>query len=476
MKIQVKICAERTPEQSTVYLIRKNEDISNLSFSKTEAAYINEQIKNKETFIHINAYFKQLFVVVVADKTSHKEREELRKKAFKACKIINEHKISSIVVEDKTNDKNSWYDFAEGLMLSNYQFNKYFKEPKNNTLTEILVLSSFCNEPAIKKLTALITAVYFARDAVNEPHNVLNAITFAELLGQTMHSTGLQLETFLKEDIEKHKMGGLLAVNKGSELGPSFNIITWKPENAINQKPIVLVGKGVMFDTGGVSLKPTKGSMDLMKSDMGGAAAVAGSLLNASLSEIPLYIIGLIPATDNRPGKDAYLPQDVIRMYDGTTVEVLNTDAEGRMILADALAWAKQYNPELVIDLATLTGAAEVAVGIKAIAGMGNDAENMNLLKEAGFATHERIAELPFWDDYKEQLKSDIADMKNVGGRTAGAITAGKFLEHFTDYPYIHLDIAGPAFLESEDSYRGKQGTGVGVRLLNDFFYFRTQK
>jgi leucyl aminopeptidase len=271
-------------------------------------------------------------------------------------------------------------------------------------------------------------------------------------------------------------MGGLLAVNKGSEVGPSFTIMEWKPDNALNEKPLVLVGKGVMFDTGGVSLKPTKGSMDLMKSDMGGAAAVAGSMLNFAKSEIPLYVIGLIPATDNRPGKDAYLPQDVIHMYDGTTVEVLNTDAEGRMILADALAFAKQYNPELVIDLATLTGAAEVAVGIKAIAAMGNAPDEMELLKKAGFACHERIAELPFWDDYKEQLKSDIADLQNVGGRNAGAITAGKFLEYFTDYPYIHLDIAGPAFLESADSYRGKQGSGVGVRLLNDFFYFRTEK
>jgi leucyl aminopeptidase len=158
-------------------------------------------------------------------------------------------------------------------------------------------------------------------------------------------------------------------------------------------------------------------------------------------------------------------------MHDGTTVEVLNTDAEGRIILADALSYAKQYNPELVIELSTLTGAAEIAVGINAIAAMGNSPENMDALRDAGFACYERIAELPFWDDYKKLLKSDIADIKNVGGSNAGAITAAKFLEHFTDYPYIHLDIAGPAFIESEDSYRGKNATGVGVRLLNEFFF-----
>jgi leucyl aminopeptidase len=216
--------------------------------------------------------------------------------------------------------------------------------------------------------------------------------------------------------------------------------------------------------------------MEDMKSDMAGAAAVAGTMLNLALSGADFHVIALIPATDNRPGKNAYVPQDVIYLHDGTSVEVLNTDAEGRMILADALSYAKQYKPQLVIELSTLTGSAEIAVGIKAIAAMGNTNDNMEILKKAGFACYERIAELPFWDDYKTLLKSDIAELKNVGGKNAGAITAGKFLEHFTDYPFIHLDIAGPAFLETKDSYRGKNGTGVGVRLLNEFFYLSKQQ
>jgi leucyl aminopeptidase len=211
--------------------------------------------------------------------------------------------------------------------------------------------------------------------------------------------------------------------------------------------------------------------MDYMKCDMAGAAAVSCAIYAIALAGLPLHIIGLIPATDNRPDGNAYVPGDVVTMYDGTTVEVLNTDAEGRMILADALAYAKQYKPELVIDLATLTGAAHAALGNEGMAGMGNaPREIMNRLIDCGYAVHERIAEFPFWEEYKDMLKSDIADMKNIGGKYAGAITAGKFLEHFTDYPYIHLDIAGPAFNKKRESYRGIGGSGVGVRLLFEFF------
>jgi leucyl aminopeptidase len=181
-------------------------------------------------------------------------------------------------------------------------------------------------------------------------------------------------------------------------------------------------------------------------------------------------VVALVPATDNRLNGNAYVPGDIITMMDGTTVEVLNTDAEGRMILADALTYAKKYDPLLVIDLATLTGAAEAALGKIGIAGMQHKAEAFfPKLVKSGFRVCERIAEFPFWDDYEELLKSEIADLKNIGGRYAGAITAGKFLQHFTAYPWIHLDIAGPAFLDKRDSYRTVGGTGVGVRLLFDF-------
>jgi leucyl aminopeptidase len=210
--------------------------------------------------------------------------------------------------------------------------------------------------------------------------------------------------------------------------------------------------------------------MDYMKCDMAGAAAVAGTLYALAANKVPIHVIGLIPATDNRPDGNAYVPGDVVRMFNGTTVEVLNTDAEGRMILADALSWGDKLEPEIVINVATLTGAAHVAIGKYGIVAMGNaDRSEMDNLKRSGEGVFERIAEFPFWDEYDELLKSDLADLKNIGGRYAGAITAGKFLEHFTERPLIHLDIAGPAFNKTKDSYRGKGGSGIGVRLLYDF-------
>jgi leucyl aminopeptidase len=218
-----------------------------------------------------------------------------------------------------------------------------------------------------------------------------------------------------------------------------------------------------------MNLKPGD-SMSTMKEDMSGAAAVASAIYAIATAELPVHVIGLMPATDNRPGPKAIVPGDIIKMQSGLTVEVLNTDAEGRLILADALSYAKKYTPSLVIDLATLTGSAIRAVGRIGIVAMQIKAsKDLEQLKESGMETYERIVEFPTWDEYGEGIKSEVADIKNVGPAEAGAITAGKFLEKFTDYPYIHLDIAGPAFLDKRDSYRGQGGTGVGVRLLFDF-------
>jgi leucyl aminopeptidase len=194
-----------------------------------------------------------------------------------------------------------------------------------------------------------------------------------------------------------------------------------------------------------------------------------GALYSIAKAGLPVWVVGLTPCTDNRPDGNAVVPGDVITISDGTTVEVLNTDAEGRLILSDALVYAKKYKPAFVVDLATLTGAAARAIGRYGIVALGTATKDFDLLKQSGDNVHERLVEFPLWDDYSELLKSDIADIKNIGGITAGANTAGKFLERFTDYPWVHLDIAGPAFVESPDSYRGKGGTGSGVRLLFDF-------
>lgn len=361
---------------------------------------------------------------------------------------------------------------GEIAALSTYKFNIYLKEKENSTIESVYFLSEFEQlQDQVQQGFELGKATNIARDLVNEPPNVLTAVELANRAAEFGSQYGFSVQILEESRIESLRMGGLIAVNKGSQTPATFSILEWKPENIkSDQKPIVLIGKGVTFDTGGLTLKPTPGSMDSMKSDMAGAAAVIGAFCAISALKLPIHVIGLIPATDNRPGEDAYTPNDVITMYDGTTVEVLNTDAEGRMILADALAFAKQYDPELVIDLATLTGAAVVAVGEIATVLYSTAAEDKTkAMIQAGNETYERLVEFPLWSEYKEMIKSDIADLKNVGPRYGGSITAAKFLEHFTAYPWMHLDIAGPAYLSGADAYRPKNGTGVGVRLLTQF-------
>ena len=360
---------------------------------------------------------------------------------------------------------------AEGLAMSNYQFLKYFKDAdKRSYKLNAINLQEDVEDASIESLNNVLKAVFWARDMVNEPVSYLSAVKLSEEIEGLANDSELKVEVLEKTKIETLKMGGLLAVNKGSIDPPTFTIIEYKPKKAINKKPIVLVGKGVVYDTGGLSLKPTKGSMDSMKCDMGGAACMSGAIYAAALNKLNVHVIALIPATDNRPGGNAYAPGDVITMYDGTTVEVLNTDAEGRMILADALAYSKKYDPELVIDAATLTGAAVAAIGTKASCIMGNASEKVfSQLDKAGNEEHERVVRLPFWDEYYEEVKSKVADLKNLGGPYAGMITAGKFLEHFVKAPYVHIDIAGPAWLDAPENYKGQGGTGVGVRLIYNF-------
>lgn len=361
---------------------------------------------------------------------------------------------------------------AEGLALSNYQFLKYFKDADDREYAlDIIKLFGTISKEEINRMNNVIKAVFWARDMVNEPHSYLNATQLAKEIQEIGEEAHLKVEVLNKSQIEALRMGGLLAVNKGSIQPPTFTIVEYKPANAVNEKPIVLVGKGVVYDTGGLSLKPTPSSMDLMKSDMGGAAMMAGTIYAAALNKLNVHIVALIPATDNRPGGDAYAPGDIITMMDGTTVEVLNTDAEGRMILADAISYAAKYNPELIVNSATLTGAALIAAGSRAACMMSNAGENVDqALHKAGNKVYERMVQLPLWDDYKEQLKSTCADLKNIGGRMAGTITAGKFLEHFAKAPFVHIDIAGPAFTEAPENYKGLGGTGTGIRTLHEYF------
>lgn len=404
---------------------------------------------------------------VVADDVAEKYRE----RGAAVTARLNALRVGTAELRNSEELTDGAWWFSEGMALSNYRFVKHrsahTSEKKRNTF-HTLVLSNLPAEK-VDELKRVVDAVFTARDWVNEPHSHQTADEFIQQIVSKAQPLGVSCEVFGKEQIVEMGMGGVLAVNKGSVDPPAFGVFTWSPEGAVNKRPIVLVGKGIVYDTGGLSLKPTPNSMDIMKCDMAGGAAVAAALLAVAANKLPMHVVVLVPATDNRPGGNAVAPGDVITMYDKTTVEVMNTDAEGRLILADALAYAKKYKPELVVDAATLTGAAMRAIGNSGIAGMGNSKAHMAAIAEAGESVYERVVDLPLWEEYAKEIESDIADLKNLGGANAGAQTAGKFLEHFTDYPWLHLDIAGPAFLDSASHYRPKGGTGYGVRLLYQF-------
>lgn len=457
----------------TAAIAAKNSKFDTLNLTPAEIKYVAQKIKDDEKSIIINQLTRIVYIKIKDDKkTGYALAENLRVEGATMGGLLNKHKYKEVQIIDLTGDDANALSMAEGMALANYQFLKYRKEAKKetNSLTSILVAVDKKHNQAITELNHVIEGTCAARTLVNEPQSFLTAEQFSKEMQALGKSAGFRVEVLNKAKIKALKMGGLLAVNMGSQLPPTFNVLEYKPKNAKNKNPYVLVGKGVVYDTGGLSLKPTANSMDYMKCDMGGGAAVVGTMVAIAKSKLPIYVVGLIPATDNRPGENAYCPGDVLNMMDGQTVEMLNADAEGRLILADALHYAKRYKPELTIDLATLTGAAAAAIGGYGIVAMGNADEKIkNKLKDSGNQVYERLVEFPMWDEYGELLKSDIADMKNIGGPVAGMITAGKFLEKFTDYPWMHFDIAGPAFTHKTDKYRGNGGTGVGVRLLTDF-------
>lgn len=473
MKPELIKISQISPDQSVVCITGKNEIPSFLNLNKTEKEYAIKQLRNKEEHVFINSYFRCTYIIKIKEGVSgYREREEIRKAAAGMKKLIKSNNHTELVIASHSTYKEAIADFAEGLILGFYSFGKYKtvdEEEKRKAYPSRILLYGDITRAEIKWLTDLTDAVYFVRDLVNEPVNHLNAEALGSAISKIGKSAGFKVEVLTKGKIESLKMGGILAVNKGSVDPPVFCILEWKPARAHNRQPVVLVGKGIVYDTGGLNIK-TGDFMTGMKGDMAGAAAVTGVLYTAAKNNLPLHIIGLVPATDNRPGGNAYTQGDIIRMHNGMTVEIGNTDAEGRLIIADALSYASRFKPELIIDIATLTGSAAATFGSQAIAMMTNAPEKyVSLLEECGNEVYERIAELPFWDEYAEMIKSDIADVRNIGGREAGAITAGKFLEKFTGSPLIHLDIAGTGMLRKDDHYRVKEATASGLRLLATF-------
>lgn len=453
---------------STATLIEDTKNVVDYGLTKQEKDFIRLKFEKENTCTVLNYRILHFFGKIEKSEEEYLTKESARVAGSKLYSELKNAKTETVQLNNFCKN-NYLLPFLEGILLTAYSFDKYKKEKEDFSIKEILLVDTKISENEITKLTNIVKAVFVTRNLVNEPLSFLTATQLSKEIEKLGEKAGFSTETFNKQKIESLKMGGLLAVNKGSIDPPTFNIMEWNPENAKNKQPIVLVGKGIVFDTGGLSLKPTPNSMDFMKTDMAGGAVVASVIYAIALNKLPVHVVGLIPATDNRPDGNAYVPGDIITMFDGTTVEVKNTDAEGRLILADALSYAKKYNPMLVVDYATLTGAADIIAGPYAAIAMGNTKSYIDKLKSSGFETYERIIEVPLWKEYAKSLKSKIADLNNLGTREGQSTVAGKFLEHFTDYNWIHIDSAGTPYLNENDDYRPAGGTGYGTRLLYDF-------
>jgi leucyl aminopeptidase len=358
-------------------------------------------------------------------------------------------------------------DILEGFLLGSYTFNKYIGKTNKDTLGSFIVLSGK-NSPlrnALQETRTAASAVWFARDLVNTPANDM-APTHLAQAALSLRQKSLSVNILDKKDIRKLSMGAYLSVAHGSDEPPKFIILRYKGAPG---PPLVLIGKSITFDSGGLSIKPADG-MEKMKYDMAGGAAVLGVFKAVSELKFPVHLVGILPSTENVIGGAASKPGDVVRAINGKTIEIISTDAEGRMTLADAIGYAKRFKPKAIIDIATLTGACSIALGNEAIALMGNNRELIDKMKKSGHNTYERVWEMPLFEEYRDILKSDIADLKNTGGRSGSLVSSASFLAEFAgDTPWAHLDIAGTAWIEKERPYMPKGASGIGVRLLLDF-------
>lgn len=364
---------------------------------------------------------------------------------------------------------------VEGVSLGLYQFTPFktverdkIREIKEFTIIEEKDVSCITIRSSAKAAEIISNAVYFTRDMVSTPGNSMTPTGMAEEARQVAKRKNVTLKVFDEAWMKKNGMNALLGVAQGSDEPARFIVLEYKGGKQ-GDPVIALVGKAITFDSGGISLKPAE-KMGEMKSDMAGGAAVMGAIMAAADLRLKVNILVLIPATENLPGGRAYKPGDVLKSLSGQTIEIISTDAEGRLTLADALTYAGRFKPAAIVDVATLTGACVIALGDNVIGMMGTDDTLKQKIRNAAATTCERVWELPLWEDYYELIKSDIADYKNTGGRAGGAITAAAFLSKFIGkYPWVHLDIAGPAWLEKDQPYIPKGASGVGVRLLVQF-------
>jgi len=462
---------------AVIWLYHDASSLKQAGFDDELMGVLRNRPEQKKYSFHIFTSNTAFWFEHIGSSRDHLEAERLRKAGASVFAAAKKAGIVNLRVVDLQKHAELTGAFLEGFRLASYRFDKFRSAKTAEPTPEIaeVVSDSFGKKDA-DSLHKTVEAVFTARNLVNEPSNHQTAAQLAEAIEKLGTEYGFEVDVWNKARIRSQKFGGLLAVNRGSRQEPRFIVMQYKPSRSVNKKPIVLVGKGVVFDTGGLSLKPTPQSMDYMKCDMAGAAVVAGVFQAVASMKLPVHLVGLIPATDNRPGEEAICPGDIIDTHKGLTVEVLNTDAEGRLILADALSYAARYKPELVVDFATLTGAAARALGTYGSALMGNaDAKVKKSIMQSGEQVYERLAELPLWEEYAEEMKGDISDLKNLGKGEGGAQNAAMFLRHFTDYPWLHFDIAGTAFCHQPVGYLTKGGTGVGVRLMVSFIRKRIE-
>jgi len=404
--------------------------------------------------------------------------EKWRGAASKAGQFIQDSGVKQFVFPIKKFDSLSEMELAEsfvtGLLLGVYQFNEFktLERDKIKEIGEVILLGEKDEEikligDGLKTGQIISEAVYLARDLVNGPSNQVTPTVLAEKAQQIAKELGMEIQVLEVGQAEAMGMGAFVAVAKGSQEPGKFIVLEYNKGKGWDT--IALVGKGITFDSGGISIKPSE-NMDRMKDDMSGAAAVLATLQVASKLQLPLHLVGIMPATENLPSGKAYKPGDILKTLSGQTVEVISTDAEGRLILSDALTYSLRYQPKAIIDLATLTGACVIALGDYVIGLFGNEESLLKRIEEASSKTGEKVWRLPLWDEYFEYLKSDAADFRNVGTRAAGATIGAIFLSKFAEkVPWVHLDIAGPASIEKERPYIPRGGTGVGVRLLVQF-------
>ncbi|RJQ14899.1 MAG: leucyl aminopeptidase [Nitrospiraceae bacterium] len=421
---------------------------------------------NEVCLLHTGGAIKPDRILLIGlGKRKDLSHEKLRRAGGKAVSYLGNLKIKNIALSTGVNSPIglSPLDFIEGGLLADYSFTGYKKEQNLRGVQRLTILSGEDLQQQVRWIETTASAAHFARDLVNTPSNDM---TPSALVKAARSLKNVSVRVIERKEAERLGMGAYLSVAKGSNEPPKFIVITYKGRNV---RPVALIGKSITFDSGGISIKPGEG-MEKMKYDMAGGAAVLGTIKAASELKMPVHIIGILPAAENLPGGSASKPGDVVRTISGKSIEIISTDAEGRLALADAIEYAKRFKPSAIIDIATLTGACSITFGNEAIAMMGNDEALLEKMKNASEETCERVWQMPLFEEYKDYIKSDIADLKNSGGRSGSLISSAYFLSEFAnDAPWLHLDIAGTAWTDKDRPYIPKGATGIGVRLLLGF-------